>query len=204
MAARKFLFDRDFRAPAVAHVYDATAIAAAEERGYARGLADGQSLVRNETATQLALTVERLAQQLATLVAERDAVAAAAEDAAVAFAVLLARKIAGAALDTQPLAAVEDAARDCLRHLRGVPHVVVRVGLSFVDAVDEMMGRLARERGFEGRIVVLGDPDMMPSDVRIEWADGGLVRDRAALQAAVTNVVALTLGPDVADIGAGE
>ena len=41
-----------------------------------------------------------------------------------------------------------------------------------------MLKRLARERGFEGRIVVLGEPDIALGDARLEWADGGIVRER--------------------------
>ena len=33
-------------------------------------------------------------------------------------------------------------------------------------------------RGFEGRLVVLAEPEIAPGDCRIEWADGGVVRDQ--------------------------
>ena len=49
---------------------------------------------------------------------------------------------------------------------------------------------MARERGFEGRIIVLGDDGMSPGDVRIEWADGGVVRDAGAVDEAVQRVLA--------------
>jgi flagellar assembly protein FliH len=52
--------------------------------------------------------------------------------------------------------------------------------------------RLARERGFEGRLVVLGEPDLAPGDARMEWADGGVVRDRARIEAAVLDALGLT------------
>ncbi len=47
-----------------------------------------------------------------------------------------------------------------------------------------MLKRLARERGFEGRIVVLGEPDIALGDARLEWADGGIVRERRRFEAA--------------------
>ena len=53
-----------------------------------------------------------------------------------------------------------------------------------------MAGQGARERGFEGRIVVLGEPDMNAHDVRIEWADGGIVRDQARIEAAAAEILA--------------
>ncbi len=52
------------------------------------------------------------------------------------------------------------------------------------------MRRLAREHGFEGRLVVLGEPDMPPGDARLEWADGGVVRERARIEAALAEALA--------------
>ncbi len=36
---------------------------------------------------------------------------------------------------------------------------------------------------------MLGEADVAPGDCRIEWADGGLVRDRAATEQAITEAV---------------
>ena len=53
------------------------------------------------------------------------------------------------------------------------------------DRLDE----IARARGFEGRLVVLAEPDIAPGDCRIEWADGGLSRDRAKTEAVIAEAV---------------
>jgi flagellar assembly protein FliH len=42
------------------------------------------------------------------------------------------------------------------------------------SALDE----IARTRGFEGRLVVIAEPEIALGDCKIEWADGGVVRDR--------------------------
>jgi flagellar assembly protein FliH len=83
------------------------------------------------------------------------------------------------------------AARGALRHLRGVPHLAVRVNDSLVEETEALLRRLARERGFEGRLVVLGEPDLALGDARIEWADGGIVRERARIEAAITQALGL-------------
>ena len=38
--------------------------------------------------------------------------------------------------------------------------------------------------------MVLAEPDIAPGDCRIEWADGGVKRDRAAIEAAIDEAVA--------------
>ena len=39
--------------------------------------------------------------------------------------------------------------------------------------------------------MVLGDPDVAEGDARLEWADGGVVRDSAAVARAVEQTIAL-------------
>ena len=58
-----------------------------------------------------------------------------------------------------------------------------------------LLERIARETGFSGRIVILGDEAMQPTDVRVEWADGGASRDGAALESALESMVARLLAP---------
>ena len=68
--------------------------------------------------------------------------------------------------------------------------MVVRIGADIYDAAKDKLEEIARARGFEGRLVVLADSAMAPGDCRIEWADGGVARDRAATLAAIDDVVA--------------
>ncbi|KQU35182.1 flagellar assembly protein FliH [Methylobacterium sp. Leaf94] len=197
MNARRFLFDTDFRPrpdnPVAAKEAAALAetVARAEAEGYARGLREGQALAEQQIQARLSDALTRVGLAAAGLIGQSEARDRAREDEALDFAILLARKIAGEALDAQPLAAIGDAARAALQHLRGVPHLVVRVHESLVDDSEALVKRLARERGFEGRLVVLGEPDLAPGDARMEWADGGVVRDRAQIEAAVLSALGL-------------
>ena len=172
MNARRFLFDTDFRPRPDNPVHaqeaaaQAEAVARAEAEAYARGLRDGQALAEQQVQARLSDAVTRLGLAAAGLIGQSDARDAAREDEAMDFAIALARKIAGEALDAHPLAAIGDAARAALQHL-------------------------ARERGFEGRLVVLGEPDLAPGDARMEWADGGVVRDRARIEGAVLSALGI-------------
>ncbi len=185
MSAKPFLFENDFRRPnSQSEARTAAAIAEAEARAHARGLIEGRAEALAQAEARLADALTRLGLAAAGLLNQSDARDAEREEQAMTFAIALARTIAGDALEARPLAAVEEAARSALQHLRGVPHLVVRVHDGLVDAAEELMKRLARERGFEGRLVVLGEPDLPPGDARIEWADGGVVRERARIEAA--------------------
>ena len=59
--------------------------------------------------------------------------------------------------------------------------------------------------GFAGRLVVMGDPDIRLGDGRLEWVDGGLVRDSEALAAEIdkqiTEYLAALGGPNTIEEG---
>jgi flagellar assembly protein FliH len=178
--ASRFLFDNDFRRQGGG----SRALAEAEERGRAAGIAAGLAQAQTSLPARLAQAAERLASLCGALLADAEARQARLEEEAIGLALAVARKIAGEALDAQPLGPIADAARAALQHLRAVPHLAVRVNDALVEDVDALVKRLAAERGFEGRVVVLGEPDIPLGDARLEWADGGIVRDRRRIDAA--------------------
>ena len=54
--------------------------------------------------------------------------------------------------------------------------IISENGERFVTVRDLAAARM-QTSGFAGRLVVMGDPEIVPGDARIEWADGGIVRD---------------------------
>ena len=54
---------------------------------------------------------------------------------------------------------------------------------------DEQIERLAKQSGFEGRLVILAEPEIEAGDCKIEWADGGVVLERAAIEARIDELV---------------
>ena len=188
-----FLFDTDFRRPrpSAEALRAAEEAAQAERAAHARGVQEGRLQAEAQVQARLADAMTRLALAAAGLLAAADAREAEREAQAAEVALLIARKVAGDALAADPLAGIAEAARSALQHLRGVPHLVVRVHDSLVEEAETLVTRLARERGYDGRLVVLGDPDTLPGDARIEWADGGVVRERAQIEAAVADALGL-------------
>jgi flagellar assembly protein FliH len=196
-SAKPFLFETDFRSgrPSAEVQRAAEAAARAEAEAHARGLQEGRAEAEAQLQGRMADAMSRLALAATSLIAQADARDAEREAQAVEVAILIARKVAGDALDAAPLSGIGEVARAALQHLRGVPHLVVRVHDSLVEEAETLVKRLARERGYEGRLVVIGDPDMPAGDARIEWADGGVVRERARIEAAVLDALGLAPEP---------
>jgi flagellar assembly protein FliH len=194
MAASKFIFQRAFpetpdrmvplekKEPTLTvsehqRLLDA-AVAAARIEAFQQGKIEAEA---DQTA-RLAEAMEQVARMLDQLRFELDGIHATASAEAIRFAHDFASKLAGQLLDQAPMAVIEATARAIFDDLRGHPHVAVRVAPDLVEAAKEKLAGIARERGFEGRLIVMGEPEIPPGDVRIEWADGGIVRDRAAIE----------------------
>lgn len=189
-AAKKFMFDTDFRGNGRKAV-DEAALDGARAEGFASGLDQG----RRDADLQLSALLAQLVRHGERLLAQQDERLAQIEAQAAQLAVATARSLAGAALADRPLAQLLAAARECLAHARHAPHLAIRVHESLVETVEGKLSGLAREAGFAGRIVVLGDPDIALGDGRLEWADGGIAIERAELDEAVDRAVAAVFGP---------
>jgi flagellar assembly protein FliH len=198
--ATKFAFDEEFTSDRRTTSFgrrsaDLERLKQAEEEGFARGLIEGRRDTEDEAAMRMAVAIEALAAQSAEILARLDGERAHFETEAAELAMAFARKLAGEAVAREPLAALEAAAAECFRQLSAAPHLVARVPSDLVDRVKAVLDRQAHERGFEGRLVILGEPDMAVGDFQLEWADGGLARDARALDRQVSEAIARHIGP---------
>ena len=195
-APAKFMFNADFAANAVnpadrpiAPADHAAKLAEAETNGYRKGFAAAEAEQsadarrRNTAALELiAVTTEALAKTL-------DAVEARLEAEAVEVAVAVGRKLATELVTREPMTELAALATECFKQLVATPHVVIRVNDSLHEFARNRINEIAQHRGFEGRLVVLAEPDIAPGDCRIEWADGGLNRDKAAIDNVIAELV---------------
>ncbi|TDR90116.1 flagellar assembly protein FliH [Enterovirga rhinocerotis] len=167
--------------------------AEAFRRGFEAGRAEGEARAAAETERRAAEALETAAIQAGRALSTIEARAGIIEREALIYFDTLARKLAGRALIEHPLAGIATAALEAFQHLRGVPHLAARVHESLVEAVEAKLRTMAREHGFEGRIVVLGSDDVPPGDCRLEWADGGIVNDQRAVEQSVDAVLSRCL-----------
>ena len=194
-APAKFLFDVDFSGrekqaeTAVSKAALEVAQAEAEARGYRNGYAAAQAEASAEAARRLVAGMERVGTALAALAGGLAKIESRLEAEAVEVAVAVATKLAPELIAREPFAEIAALAAECFHHLVAAPHVVVRVNDSLYAESRERLEEIARMRGFEGRLVVMAEPHIKVGDCRIEWADGGVTRDRSAVEAAVTEAV---------------
>lgn len=167
----------------------------AHDAAYRSGVEEGKRLQTDHETIRLASCLDAIAARLEIATIEMRRLEDNARKEALSFAQTFARKLAGRMIETAPVAAIEATAKAIFNDLRGTPHVAVRVTPSLVDACKTRIGLLMRENGLEAKLFVFPDPDIPLGDCRIEWADGGIVRDRAKLEVLIDRSVTL-LFPD--------
>ena len=104
-------------------------------------------------------------------------------------AVAVARKLCNDLIAAEPLAEITSLVADCFSHLVSTPHLVVRINEALYEAARVRIEQLAKRSGFEGRLVILAEPEIATGDCRIEWADGGVVLERAAIETKINELV---------------
>jgi flagellar assembly protein FliH len=196
-AKRKFLFDTDFAGdaerkpvePVITLAEHVVKLAEAETAGKQRGYTEAQTDAGVESGRRMANALEHIAAGLAVANDALHAIETRLECEAVDVAVAVARKLAPALIAREPFAEISALASDCFRQLIAAPHIAVRVNDALYAEAKEKLDDIVRARSFEGRLVVLAEPDIAPGDCRIEWADGGINRDSAAADAAISAAV---------------
>jgi flagellar assembly protein FliH len=193
-APAKFLFDTDFAAPDRSRERPTPAemaqrIATAEAKAYRDGYDAGQREAKAESDRRSALALEEIKIAIQGIAARFGGVERRMETEAVDVAVAVARKLCSRLIAAEPLGEVTALATECFSHLVATPHLVVRVNDQLYEAARERIERLAKPSGFQGRLVILAEPDIPTGDCKIEWADGGVVLERAAIEAKIDELV---------------
>lgn len=191
-ATAKYLFDEDFATgdrSSITVVEHERRRADAESSAYRNGFAAGKAEAENAAAQHTTTSLGLIADSFSRLEKALNLIEARLEIEAVDVAVAVAGKLAPELIAREPLAEMTALAAACFRHLVNAPHVVVRVNPEIFDAAKDKLTQIAQSRGFEGRLQVHADAQLAAGDCGVEWADGGINRDREATRAAIDDAV---------------
>ncbi len=196
----KFLFDMDFAAqeeepeivappepeiPKIPVTQHEEILEKARAQAFEEGRIKALQDLQTKQETLLTEEVNRLVVAVREVVYSLDEQQAAREKDAVGLAFLVARRLCAHLIARQPLAEAVALVSECLGPLRKAPHLVIRIAEKDVEALKSKVDPIVHEKGFEGRLVILGEPEIGRGDCHIEWADGGIRRDRKALEAEI-------------------
>ena len=203
MAQKKFLFDTYFekaghppggpadsaagRGSGLPGVADPTApspaiygeedLAAAREDAYRQGHAAGSQEAAQASETAAAQALDAVMERITALMARWSELEDAGRRESLHLALILVAKMFPALAEREGLPEIEKVLADCLARMREEPRLVVRVPGLVIDRLRERFEELTERAAFEGKLVLLEDPTAGPSDVLVEWPDGGAERN---------------------------
>ncbi|MBT4490664.1 MAG: hypothetical protein HOK30_18945 [Rhodospirillaceae bacterium] len=186
----KFLFDNSFELDADGKVkeddlpevlYTEEDIAAARGEAQQIGFAAGKAETLGDIENRAANTLGNMAEALGNIGAQHSQAILLIKQEAAQMAMVIAGKLAPALLQQQPLDEVKGLIEECLKLVPEEPRIVVRVGEMLLDRLKDDVDQLALRGGFQGTVVLLGEPNLVGADCRVEWADGGAERSVEAL-----------------------
>lgn len=210
----KFLFDTVFdqeetplnpAAPRTEKTYWST-----DERNQARseGFESGRQTGINEanatTAAQSAAALDSIATNINTLVSELETQREHIRSEGIVLANMIARSLASNLIQREPLHEIEALFSEALGFLPDTPHIVVRLNEELLEDAKDKLEIVATERGFQGKLILLAQSDISAGDCRIEWAQGGIVKDQNLVAKRIQEITAQhiesSLLPDDGDL----
>lgn len=177
-------------------------IAQAREEAYMEGMAQGERNAASMAAQTLASAAGALATSTAEMMAAVDDAAAQSRREAIELAASVGRKLALHLLARQPTVELDALIAECMQSLTGAPHLVIRCHPDIADAIRDIATAHMQTTGFSGRLIVMGDPEQRLGDGRLEWVDGGLVRDIGAVSADINKAIVAYLNARAAGAAA--
>ena len=192
-ATAKYLFDEDFATgekPTITMVEHERRRADAESQAYRQGFTAGEEQAHQEATKRMADALSVIADGLGRLDNALTAIETRLETEAVEVAVAVAAKLSPALIAREPFAEIAALATECFHHLVSTPLVTVRIAADIHETAKGQIEEIARSNGFDGRLTVISDESLAPGDCRIEWADGGIIRESTATASAIDETVA--------------
>jgi len=178
-------------------------VADAEKRGHEQGFAEGHKQGFDEAHQQIMASLEKavgdveseIAEKLAQIDEQQKRANAKINEDAIHVAVGIIRKLAPAWSKQYQMTEIEDIVRQCLANLFEAPKVMIKVNPELETEVGAAAQRIADSRGFSGKVVVVGEPDVALGDCQVSWGDGTAVRDSARIWSEINAIIdnALTL-----------
>lgn len=147
---------------------------AARAEGFDEGYQQGYQQAKQELETAILATLQSLAGQIGAVAGELPRLRQELIAESATLVLPMAEAIAGLEIQKRPYEALDRHVRQVFEEHASEPRLVIRVADAVLDAVKARIEALADTYGFQGRLIFLAEPSLMPGDGLIEWPDGGI------------------------------
>ncbi|MED5337024.1 MAG: hypothetical protein VX606_03025, partial [Pseudomonadota bacterium] len=195
MRGRKFLFDNSFdeaaqnrlkaeadararrEAEALANTpptFTVEELEAAKAAAYQQGRQDGMTDALSGIEQQISLSFEAIINRLPGVFGEQRQHAEELQRDAFKLCQTIMRKLAPALLAGRESEEVERVVRDAFAFLTDQPKVIIRVPEDVEPHLRDKIDWMASRVGYEGEVVLVGDPELDARDCRVSWNAGAV------------------------------
>jgi flagellar assembly protein FliH len=175
-------------------VFSEAELAAARAAAHAEGEAVGHQAAAAANEARITELVQQIAVAVPTLVNDRDQAVTAVSHEAARLAHAMVRRLMPELARRYRIEEIEAVVLDSLNKALDQPRIIIRAPADVAGYLGDRLETVARQHGFAGRVIVLSEQNLGPSDVKVEWGDGGAERciQRAwgDIEATVQRVVA--------------
>lgn len=226
-ALRKFTFDRVFETPQpralgpvadeladiVAEVppeappaptYSEEDLAMARDEAFAQGREAGLKEMSESLERETRDTLVAVENALRELMWSQSAIETRSSEDAVKVALTAIRRLFPMLVQRDPLAEIENLVGQAMNLVQGEAVLNIYVNDRLLEPVSERIRPIAAAAGFQDRIKMHPLASLAPGDGRVEWGNGGISRDAAAIEKTIEDMITRSLparGADMDGVG---
>ena len=171
----------------------------AHTQGHLEGLEQGRQEILGSVEKTAADAETVIGEKLSALYEQQMAVHHQLSEDSVSLAISIARKIIPRYAARHPLIEVEYVLSQCLARLFEAPKVLVHVHPNLVGLLEQNLENIAKAKGFDGALMVLGDDNLSAGDCRVDWGDGSAERKSEAIWAEIDGIIEEAFAAHVVD-----
>lgn len=139
--------------------------------GFEAGYADSQAQ-KELHADEVRLAIQSIATGFEALQASYQMTLEAHKNEVGQLALMMAKKVAGAALTENSHAMLSAMVQECLPMLFSKPSITIELHPDIVDAMHAQLQSVIEAQGYKGHVQFRANGQLMRHDIRLDWASG--------------------------------
>jgi len=196
--ARKFLFDLSFddeaslalpAQPKPKVSYTEEELDEIKKKSYDSGFAAGKNAMLESQQQQTNQLLSEIDIRLTTLFKDTEEKWSDFLIQLQKITLVILRKILPSYVEKNGTDEIDSLVSKTIAEMNQEPRLVLRVAESQFEESNTRINALAENQAYAGKIVLLGDESLAPSDCRIEWADGGIELNQEKIWENVTRII---------------
>ena len=156
--------------------YTVEELETAKEIALQQGIANGRAEAMTSIQQHASITLDSIERHIGGLLDDHKTWTAAVHHDSISLSLAIMRKLAPELLRGSELPQVEHIIHEAFEFLTDQPKVMIRVAAELEEHLQGKVELMASRVGYEGQVVLTGDPELELTDCRISWYAGAVER----------------------------